>query len=249
MFSVSNSSSLGGHDHRRTRSVGAASPSPSSPGAPSNSPTRPSSARGLRHAPRRSESSIPRHVPVLPPLDLPEQGLGMPRVPTLPTRHALPRRASRSGPQLPPLDLPRGGLDFPGVHPAPARRDASSASPAGNRNRPDDIADWEIPLFEERHRWEEQQDADQEPTTNREPPPGLVGKIMVSLGYAGPNAQVRRAFVSLVLGELWWLAQVSAISYLRRTYPPQRPFTIHSSSSSSPFWLSLESPRALPYPS
>ncbi|PIL36212.1 hypothetical protein GSI_01873 [Ganoderma sinense ZZ0214-1] len=208
MFSISSSTSSGGHDHRRTRSVGAAFPSSSSPGAPPSSPPRVSSARGLRHAPRRSESSIPRHVPVLPPLDLHEEGLGMPGVPTgVPARHTLPRRSSRSGPQLPPLDLPRGGLDFPGVHPAPARRDASSASPAGNRNWPDDVADWEIPLFEERQRWEEQQEADREATTNREPPPGFVGKVMVFLGYAGPNAQVRRAFVSLVLGELWWLAQ------------------------------------------
>lgn len=209
MFSVSGSTSSGGHDHRRTRSVGAAFPSSSSPGAPPSSPTRVNSARGLRHAPHRSESSIPRHVvPVLPPLDLHEEGLRMPGVPTAPTRHTLPRRASRSGPQLPPLDLPRGGLDFPGVHPAPARRDASSASPAGNRNWPEDVADWEIPLFEERQRWEEQQESDQEAARNREPPPGLVGKIMALLGYAGPNAQVRRAFVSMMLSELWWFAQV-----------------------------------------
>ena len=209
MFSVSGSTSSGGHDHRRTRSVGAAFPSSSSPGAPPSSPTRVNSARGLRHAPHRSESSIPRHVvPVLPPLDLHEEGLRMPGVPTAPTRHTLPRRASRSGPQLPPLDLPRGGLDFPGVHPAPARRDASSASPASNRNWPEDVADWEIPLFEERQRWEEQQESDQEAARNREPPPGLVGKFMALLGYAGPNAQVRRAFVSMMLSELWWFAQV-----------------------------------------
>ncbi len=130
----------------------------------------------------------------------------MPAVPTAPTRHTLPRRGSRSEPQLPPLNLPGGAVDFPTVHPAPAR---SSASAAGNRNWSDE-ADWEIPLFEERQRWEEQQEANQEPRT-REPPPGFVGKIMVFLGYAGPNAQVQRALVSMVLGELWGLIQVRMV--------------------------------------
>lgn len=130
----------------------------------------------------------------------------MPGVPTRLTRHTLPRNSSRSGPQLAPLDLSGGRLDLPGVHPAPARRDGSSASATGNRWP--GAADWEIPLFEERQRWEEEQEANQEAHNNREPPPGLVGKIMVLLGYAGPNMQARRALVSMVLGELWWFTQV-----------------------------------------
>ncbi|KAI1794162.1 hypothetical protein LXA43DRAFT_998029 [Ganoderma leucocontextum] len=225
MFSGSGSSSSGsgsgGRDHRRTRSVGASYPSS---GAPPSSAPRVSSARAHRHAPRHSESSIPRRVPILPPLDLPEEGLGMPGVPTPPTRHTFPRRGSGSGPLLPPLDLPGGGLDFPSVHPAPARRDGSSASAAGNGNR--GAPNREIPLFEGQQRIEEPQEGNQE-EHGREPPPGVIGKIMVLLGYAGPNAQVRRALVSLVLGELWWLIQfvvvIALLAISARTKSPTMP--------------------------
>ena len=70
---------------------------------------------------------------------------------------------------------------------------------------------WEVPLFEDQQRGEAPQEGRRD-ERNREPPPGLVGKIMVLLGYAGPNAQGQRAFVSLVFAELWWLIQVRMIS-------------------------------------
>ncbi|EJF65285.1 hypothetical protein DICSQDRAFT_132851 [Dichomitus squalens LYAD-421 SS1] len=122
--------------------------------------------------------------------------------------------------QYSPTRLPAA---LPGVHPAPARPNTASA--AGD-NGTDPL--WDVPLFENRQQAETpQQHGRRREPGGREPSPGVVGQIMVSLGYAGADSQARRALVSLVCAELWWLVQFVAVIALlavsARSRSPTKP--------------------------
>ena len=80
----------------------------------------------------------------------------------------------------------------------------------GQRNNPPQRPEWNGPLFREPGRADPAPEA-REGNRVRDPPPGLLGKVMVLLGYAGPDARVRSALVSLVCSQLWWLAQVRPV--------------------------------------
>ncbi|KAI0329402.1 hypothetical protein GY45DRAFT_868121 [Cubamyces sp. BRFM 1775] len=131
----------------------------------------------------RSEGSAPGY-------DTPRAG---------PVRVRVSRRTGspvgRAPPTLPPLDLPRGPL-MPSLHSAPAARGPPPT--------------WDVPLFDEPRRV---------PPTH--PPPdqnaeseaadGLLGMLMESLGYAGPNAKARRELLSLIFSLTFGFAQVVII--------------------------------------
>ncbi|KAI0743575.1 hypothetical protein C8Q80DRAFT_1182088 [Daedaleopsis nitida] len=190
-------------NHQRARSAAGGLPSPSSP---------------RRHAAHRSTSSVPE----LPVLQLYEEGLGFPGLPTTPTRPPYAHAASRNAPALPPIDFSAHYLEIPRV-PRP-----DSPHPR-----------WDVPVrFEEPREVRRDIRADvhaglqhtnlPSPAPQEPPvPAGLIGKVMEMLGYAGRDMRARRAALSLVFSLIFWFAQfvviVTLLAYSSHRESPTVP--------------------------
>lgn len=121
-------------------------------------------------------------------------GFGSPRAG--PVRVRVSRRTGspvgRAPPTLPPLDLPREPL-MPSLHSAPIARGPPPT--------------WDVPLFDESRRVPPAPPPPDQIVEN-EAADGLIGMLMESLGYAGPNAKARHELLSLIFSLTFGFAQV-----------------------------------------